>query len=408
MTVSRRGLLGSAGALTLLPRRGAWSQPSRIRLGVLSDQSGPFTSSGGATALICVKQAIQEFGATDRGMSVEVVNADHQNKPDVGAGIARQWLDQDEVDCILEISNSAVALAVQSIVRAKNRVYIVVAAGTTRLTGDLCSPNMVQWTFDNYMLAHSTSSAMIKDGGDSWFFITADYAFGHQLEAETTQVVQHSGGRVLGHSVYPFPETTDFSSLLIQAQASGAKVLGLANAGADTQNCIKQAHEFGLNGKMRIVALLMYANDVHAIGLELAQGLFLTESFYWDLNDSTRAWTKRVVERSPNNWPSMSHAGSYAATLHYLKTVADMGVAEAKKDGVATVNRMKAMPFSDACFGTGKIREDGRVLVPAYLFEVKKPSESTSAWDCYKLRATMSGDQAFRPLADGHCSFLKL
>jgi branched-chain amino acid transport system substrate-binding protein len=408
MTISRRGLLGPAMAATLLPRSRARAQPPRIKLGVLSDQSGPFSGSGGATALICIKQAIQEFGSADRGLLVEVLNADHQNKPDVGAEIARRWLDQDEVDCILEISNSAVALAVQSIARAKNKVYVVVAAGTTRLTGDQCSPNMVHWTFDNYMLAHSTSSAMLKDGGDSWFFITADYAFGHQLEAETTQVVLQSGARVLGHSIYPFPATTDFSALLLQAQASGAKVLGLANAGADTQNSIKQAHEFGLNGKMRIVALLMYVNDVHAIGLETAQGLFLTESFYWDLNDRTRAWAKSVVAQSPNNWPGMSHAGSYAATLHYLKTVADMGVAEARKDGVATVNRMKAMPFNDPCFGTGKIREDGRVLVPAYLFEVKKPSESTSAWDCYKLRATMPGDQAFRPLADGHCAFLKL
>jgi branched-chain amino acid transport system substrate-binding protein len=407
MTVSRRGLFESAVAATLLPRSRARAQGSTVRIGVLCDQAGPFSSSGGATALVCVNQAIQEFASANRGLSVEVVNADHQNKPDVGAGIARRWLDQDEVDCILELSNSAVALAVQSIVRAKNKVYIVVAAGTTALTGDQCSPNMLHWTFDNYMLAHSTSSAMLKDGGDSWFFITADYTFGHQLERDTTDVVLKSGGRVLGHSLYPFPETTDFSSLLVQAQASGAKVLGLANAGADTRNCIKQAHEFGLNGKMRIVGLLMYANDVHAIGLEVAQGLFLTESFYWDLNDNTRSWTRKVVAQSPNNWPSMSHAGSYAATWHYLKTVADMGAAEAKKDGVATVNRMKAMPFNDPCFGTGRIREDGRVLVPAYLFEVKRPSESASAWDCYKLRAMLPGEQAFRPLADGHCSFIR-
>jgi branched-chain amino acid transport system substrate-binding protein len=409
MAISRRGLLGSAAPAALLPGSHARAQASRVRLGVLGDQSGPYSSSGGATALICVKQAIREFGNAVPGLSAEVISGDHQNKADVGAGIARQWLDQDEVDCILEISNSAVALAVQSVVRARNKVYIVVSAGTTRLTGDQCSPNSLHWTFDNYMLAHSTSSAMLNDGGDSWFFITADYAFGHQLESETSQVVLQSGGRVLGHALYPpYPDTTDFSSLLLQAKASGAKVLGLANAGADTQNCIKQAHEFGLNGQMRIVALLMYANDVHAIGLEIAQGLFLTESFYWDLNDGTRAWTKRVVADSPNNWPSMSHAGSYAGTLHYLKAVADMGIASAKKDGIATVNRMKAMPFNDPCFGTGRIREDGRVLVPAYLFEVKKPSESTSAWDCYNLRATMSGDQAFRPLADGHCSFVKL
>jgi len=408
MTISRRGLLGSACAATLLTRSRARAQASRVRLGVLIDQSGPYSNNGGATAVICVRQAIRDFGAANPGLSAEVVSADHQNKPDVGAGIARQWLEQDDVDCILQIANSAVALAVQSIVRAQNKVYIVASAGTTRLTGDQCSPNMLHWTWDNYMLAHSSGGAIIKDGGDSWYFVTADYAFGHQLESDTTEVVRQLGGRVLGHAVYPFPATTDFSSLLVQAHASGAKVLGLANSGADTQNCIKQAHEFGLNLQMRIVALLMYANDVHAIGLEIAQGLFLTESFYWDLNDSTRAWTRPIVAQSPDNWPSMSHAGSYAGTLHYLKAVAAMGVADAKKDGVATVNGMKAMPFSDPCFGTGTIREDGRVLVAAYLFEVKKPSESTSAWDIYKLRATMPGDQAARPLADGHCAFVKL
>ena len=246
MTITRRCLLGPAVAATVMPRSRARAQASRMRFGVLCDQSGPFSSSGGATALICVEQAIQEFASANRGVSVEVVNADHQNnRTSVPASRAGQ-LDQDEVDCILELSNSAVALAVQTIVRAKNKVYIIVAAGTTALTGDQCSPNMLHWTFDNYMLAHSTSHALIKDGGDSWFFITTDYTFGHQLERDTTEVVLKSGGRVLGHSLYPFPDTTDFSSLLVQAQASRAKALGLANAGADTQNCIKQAHGVGL------------------------------------------------------------------------------------------------------------------------------------------------------------------
>ncbi|MBV9656061.1 MAG: ABC transporter substrate-binding protein, partial [Acetobacteraceae bacterium] len=243
---------------------------------------------------------------------------------------------------------------------------------------------------------------------DSWYFITADYAFGHQLQDDTTALIKSAGGKVLGASIYPFPETTDFSSLLTQARSSGAKVLGLANGGADTVNCVKQAAEFGVNQQMKIAALMAYIGDVHAIGLGVAQGLLLTETFYWDLNERTRAWTRRVVQNTPNNWPNMIHAGTYAATLHYLKTVGDMGAAAAKMDGVATVNRMKAMPFEDDCFGSGKIREDGRVMVTPYLFQVKKPSESNAAWDLYKLRTTMPAETAFRPLAEGHCPFLKL
>jgi branched-chain amino acid transport system substrate-binding protein len=257
------------------------------------------------------------------------------------------------------------------------------------------------------MLAKSTGGAMVKAGGNSWYFLTADYAFGKQLQSDTTGFITAAGGKVLGASPYPFPGTSDFSSFLVQAQSSGAKVLGLANAGADTVNSIKQAREFGLNQSMKLAALLMFVTDVHALGLDVAQGLNLTESFYWDLNDRTRAFTNRVKPKTPNNWPNMAHAGCYSATLHYLKIVAEMGAAEAKKDGAATVARMKAMPVEDDCFGKTKIREDGRNLTPAFLFEVKKPSESKGAWDYYKLVVTTPGDEAYRPLADGHCPLVK-
>jgi len=292
-------------------------------------------------------------------------------------------------------------------VKEKNKVYINSGAASSALTGEQCSPNFIHWTYDTYMLAKSTGGAMVKAGGDSWYFLTADYAFGKQLQADTTNFVKAANGTVKGAAQYPFPGTTDFSSFLVQAQSSGAKVLGLANAGGDTVNSIKQAHEFGVNSSMKLAALLMFITDVHALGLDVAEGLTLTESFYWDLNDQTRAWTKRVLPKTPNNMPNMTHVGCYSGTLHYLKAVADMGAAEAKKDGVATVNRMKAMPVDDECFGKTTIREDGRHLVPAYLFQVKKPSESKAKWDYYNLVATTPANEAARPLADGHCPFIK-
>jgi branched-chain amino acid transport system substrate-binding protein len=294
---------------------------------------------------------------------------------------------------------------VQGVVREKNKVFLASAGATAVLTGEQCSPNFVHWTYDTYMVARSTGGAMVKAGGDSWYFVTADYAFGKQLQSDTTAMIQEAGGKVLGSSVYPFPGTTDFSSLLVQAQASHAKVIGLANAGADTVNSIKQAHEFGITRTTKVAALLMFVTDVHALGLDAAQGLYLTESFYWDLNDRTRAFTKRVMPRSPSNTPNMIHAGCYSATLHYLKTVMDMGPAEAKKSGRTTVARMKKMPVEDDCFGKSTIREDGRNLNTAYLFEVKKPSESKGPWDYYNLIATTPGDQAYRPLSEGHCNF---
>jgi branched-chain amino acid transport system substrate-binding protein len=408
MRLTRRNVLTTVAAATAVPLiRPARAQGPTIKIGVLNDQSGPYTNTGGLTSVACTRQALEDFGVAAKGLNVEVISADHQNKPDLAVSIARQWFDRDNVDMLLDVPTSSVALALQSVVREKNKVYLNASAASSALTGAQCSPNFISWNYDTYMLAKSTGGAMVKAGGDSWYFLTADYAFGKQLQADTSALIVKSGGKVLGAAQYPFPGTTDFSSFLVQAQSSGAKVLGLANAGGDTVNSIKQAAEFGLNKSMKIAALLMFINDVHALGLDTAHGLNLTESFYWDLNDRTRAFTKRVLPKTPTNYPNMDHAGCYSATLHYLKTVADMGAAEAKKDGVATINRMKAMPVEDDCFGKSKIREDGRNLVASYLFEVKQPSESNGPWDYYKLVATTPGDEAFRPLAEGHCSFVK-
>jgi branched-chain amino acid transport system substrate-binding protein len=407
MSISRRTLLSAAAAsAATLPLARARAQTPTIKIGVLNDQSGPYMNTGGTTSVVCTKQAVEEF-AGSKGLNVEVITADHQNKPDLAVSLARQWYDRDGVDMIIDVPTSSVALAVQAVTQEKNKVNINSGAATSDLTGSHCSPNFIHWTYDTYMLAKSTGGAMVKAGGNSWYFLTADYAFGKQLQADTTNFVTASGGKVLGAAPYPFPGTTDFSSFLVQAQSSGAKVLGLANAGGDTVNSIKQAHEFGLNQSMKIAALLMFVSDVHALGLDVAEGLNLTEGFYWDLNDRTRAFTNRVRPKTPNNYPNMDHAGCYSGTLHYLKAVADMGVAAAKKDGAATVARMKAMPVDDDCFGKTTIREDGRNLTPAFLFEVKKPSESKGPWDYYKLVATTPGDQAYRPLADGHCPMIK-
>jgi len=402
MRISRRGLLGTAAAATALPLVRARAQTPKIKIGVLTDLSGTYRDAVGPTSIICVKQAVEEFGS--KGFDVEVISADHQNKADIGAAIARRWIDNEGVDAVADVPTSSVALAVAQVTREKDKIMLNASATTMQLTGTQCSPNTIVWSFDTYESGKSTGGAMVKAGGDSWFFITADYAFGHSLEEQTTAVVKKSGGKVLGALRYPFPDTTDFSSYIAQAQASGAKVLGLANAGADSVNCIKQANEFGLPQRgMKIAPLLIFISGVKAIGLQQAQGLLLTETFYWDLNDRTRAFTKRVVPKTPNNWPNQAHASAYAVTLHYLKTVADMGPAEAKKSGAATVARMKKMPSEDDAFGKGYIREDGRGVFPAYLFEVKKPAESKSDWDLYKLVATTPAEDAVRPLNEGGC-----
>ena len=375
-----------------------------IKIGVMNDASGLYADITGQGSVIAARMAVEDFGAAAKGLKVEVVSADHQNKPDVGSTIARTWYDQDQVDVIADVPTSSVGLAVNQITKEKGKVFLASGPATSDLTGKACSPNTVHWAYDTWMLANGTGSALVKTGGDSWFFLTADYAFGHALERDTAAAVTKAGGKVLGQVRHPFPGT-DFSSFLLQAQTSKAKVIGLANAGGDTINSIKQAAEFGIvKGGQSLAGLLMFITDVHALGLNTAQGLTFTETFYWDLNDQTRAWTKRFTAQSPRgNHPTMVQAGVYASVLHYLKAV------EAIKsdDGAKVVEQMKKMPTDDVLFGKGSIRADGRKLHPAYLFEVKKPSESKGPWDYYKLRATIPADQAFRPLKDGECPLVK-
>ena len=403
MTIDRRTLLGTAAAAGLIVPGRSRAQGQTVKLAVLNDQSGPYRDIGGMNSVAAVKQAVAEFGGD---LKVEVVSADHQNKPDVAVGIVRQWFDRDGVDVVLDVPTSSVALAVNSVCKEKNKAYINTGAGTADLTGPACTPVTIHWAYDTYMLARSTGGAMVGAGGDKWYFITADYVFGQQLQRDATQFIQGEGGKVIGASPYPFPGTTDFSSFLISAQAAGANVLGLANAGADTINSIKQAAEFGLTRKMKVAAMLMFLNDVHGLGLEAAQGLFLTESFYWDMNDKTRAFAKRFEQFMPGVRPNMTNAGCYSGALHALKAIKGLGAASAK-DGAAVVAKMKSMTAEDDAYGTVKIREDGVALVPAYLFEIKKPSESKYPWDYYKTVATTAPDKAFKPMADAGCPLIK-
>ena len=409
MQVTRRSALAAGGGAALggLPWRSAKAQAANtIKMALLCDFSGTYRDVTGPTSLACVRQAAAEMA--NRGFNIEVLFGDNQNRPDVGSNLTRQWIDREGVDLIIDGGASSVALAVADIVREKNKVFMSTSTATSDLTGRACTPNTVHWTYDTYMLAKSTGGATVKAGGDSWFFITADYAFGHALERDTGNFVRNAGGRVLGQVRTPFPGTTDFSSFLVQAQASRAKVIGLANAGGDTINCIKQAAEFGITRRgTKLASLLMFLPDVHALGLQTAQGLVCTETFYWDLNDRTRAFSARLRPNIGQNALCMNHAGTYAAPLHYLKTVADMGVAAAKQNGAATVARMKAIPCDDDCFGPGSIRPDGRKLHPAYLFEVKKPEESRGAFDYYKLLQTTEREEAFRPLNEGGCSLVR-
>jgi branched-chain amino acid transport system substrate-binding protein len=407
LVLPRRTLLGAAAATLPLSRVRAQAKPV-IRIGVLNDMSGTYRDVGGPGSVAAVRQAIEDFGTAASGFTVEVVGGDHQNKPDVGASVVRQWFDRDAVDVVVDVPTSSVALAVAGIAREKNKVYLNTGAGTTDLTGAQCSPNTVHWSYDTYMLARSTAGATVKAGGDSWFFVTANYVFGQQLARDSTRFVTQAGGKVLGNALYPFPETTDFSSYLVEAQASGAKVVGLCNAGGDAVNSVKQAHEFGLTANgTRLAALLATLQVIDGLTLDVAQGLLLTESFYWDLNDRTRAYTKRLVAKTGGAPSNLEQAGCYASVLHYLKAAAAIGAAAAKADGAAVVARMKAMPTDDDAFGAGRVREDGRFMCPAYLFEVKKPSESRARWDYYRLVATTSADDAAPPLAEEKCPLVK-
>jgi branched-chain amino acid transport system substrate-binding protein len=375
-----------------------------IRIGVLNDQSGLYADITGQGSVWAARKAVEDFGAAAKGMKVEIVFADHQNKPDVGSNIARQWLDVDRVDAIADVPTSSVGLAVNQIVRERNKVHLNSGSATSDLTNKACSPNTVHWAYDTVMLSNGTGRAMVKTGGDTWFFLTADYAFGHALERDTEAVVLANGGKVLGKVRTPFP-AQDFSSFLLQAQASKAKVIGLANAGGDTINSIKQAAEFGITrGGQNLAGLLVFVTDVHSLGLQTAQGLVLTESFYWDMNDATRAFSREFAAANKGRMPSMVQAGVYSSVLHYLKAVEAL---KSDADGVKVVEQMKKMPTDDRLFGKGTVRVDGRKLHDAYLFEVKRPNESKGPWDYYKLRATIPANEAFRPLSQSECPLVK-
>src|ERR1700710_1154893 len=396
-------LLGTA--LTLASASFAAAQDKNVKIGALSDQSGLYADLGGPGSTLAAQMAAEDSGLTAKGWKIEVISGDHQNKPDIGTSIARQWLDVDKVDVIVDVPNSGVALAVNNVVKEKNGVYINSGAGTSDLTNAQCSPNTVHWTYDTFMLANSTGRSLVKTGGDTWFFLTADYAFGQALERDTTAVVKANGGQVLGGVKHPL-NNADFSSFLLQAQNSKAKIIGLANAGGDTTNAIKQAAEFGIvAGGQKLAGMLMFITDVNALGLNVSQGLNFTETFYWDMNDKTRAFTKRFNEKYKKSPPTMVHAGVYSSLIHYFKALEALG--GNPHDGAAVVAKMKEMPTDDPLFGAGSIRADGRKIHPAYLFEVKKPSESKYPWDYYKLIATIPADEAFIPLEKSVCPMLK-
>ena len=375
-----------------------------VKIGVLNDQSGLYADIAGQGSILAARMAVEDFGGTVLGKPVEIVSADHQNKADIGSAIANRWIDTEGVDAIFDVPSSGVALAVQEITRNKKKVFVAVGPATSDLTGKACSPTGFAWMYDTYMLANGTGAALAREGGDSWFFVTADYAFGHALERDTTAAVKAAGGSVKG-SVYAPLNNADFSSFLLQAQGSGAKIVGLATAGGDTVNAIKQAHEFGVgaDGSQRLAGLLVFLTDVHSIGLDIAQGLVLTESFYWDLDEGTRAWSKRFMERSGGKAPTMIHAGVYSAVAHYLKAIA----AEGGDDGTAVAARMRALPVEDFTAKGAAVRADGRVVRDAYMFQVKTPAESKGPWDYYKLITRIPADAVTRPLAESECPLVR-
>ena len=369
-----------------------------VKIGVMNDQSGLYADLAGQGSVEAARMAVEDMGGSVAGATIEVLSADHQNKPDVGSNIVRQWIDVDDVDVIVDVPTSSVALAVNEIVKEKDRVFLVSGAASTQLTGEACSPNTIHWTYDTYALAVGTGRAMVQEGGDSWFFITADYAFGHQLEEDTSTVVQEEGGQVLGSVRHPL-SSADFSSYLLQAQGSGAKVIGLANAGSDTTNAIKQANEFGITqAGQQLASLLLFLSDVNALGLDVAQDLVLTTGFYWDMDDETRAWSERFNERV-GQMPTMVQAGVYSAVAHYLKAIEAAGSDDAK----TVIEQMKATPVNDFFAKNGTIREDGRMVHDMYLARVKSPEESTQKWDYYEILRTIPGDQAFLPLSESTC-----
>jgi branched-chain amino acid transport system substrate-binding protein len=400
-----RNLLLGAVAATALTIGAAGAQGISgdvVKIGVLSDMSSLYADVGGPGSVAAAELAVKDFGGTVAGKKIEIVKGDHQNKPDVGSSIVRQWVDSEGVDAVADVPTSSVALAVQQVLKDKGKAFLMSGPASSDLTGKACSPTGVHWTYDTYALAHGTGSALVKQGGDSWYFLTADYAFGHALERDTGDVVKAAGGKVLGAVRHPL-NTADFSSFLLQAQASKAKIIGLANAGGDTINSIKQASEFGIvAGGQRLAGLLVFITDVHSLGLKTANGLVLTSAFYWDQNDETRAFSKKF-EAVMHKKPTMVQAGVYGAVTHYLKAIA----AIKSDDGKAVVDEMKKLPINDFMTKNGKVREDGRVMRDMYLFQVKKPEESKAPWDYFKQLAVIPAEEAFRPLKDGHCPFVK-
>jgi branched-chain amino acid transport system substrate-binding protein len=399
-----RTILLAAAATLAATTANAQNSDGVVRIGVLNDQSALYADMSGQGSVWAARKAVEDFGAAAKGMKVEIVFADHQNKADVGSNIARQWYDQNGVDMIVDVPNSSVALSVNQITREKNKVFLNSGAASSDLTGKACSPNTIHWTYDTWALANGTGKAVVQTGGDTWFFVTADYAFGHALERDTEAVVLANGGKVLGKVRHPL-QTQDFSSFLLQAQGSGAKIIGLANAGGDTINSVKQAAEFGITqGGQNLAALLVFLTDVHSLGLKTAQGLVFTAAWYWDLTDDDRAFAKAFAADNKGMHPTMVQAGVYSAVMHYLKAVEALG---SDADGAAVVAKMKEMPTDDKLFGKGQVRADGRKIHDLYLFEVKTPAESKAPWDYYKLRATIPAADAFRPLDQGDCPLVK-
>ena len=393
--------LAAMGALSAAtPFAAVRAQAGALRIAVLNDMSSVYADYQGIGSVIAAKMATEDYGGKAARRAIEILSADHQNKPDVGAAIARKWLDTEGVEMISDIPNSSVALAVSELTRDKNKVFVASGAGTSLLTGERCSPNTVQWTYDTYAQGHSIARAILNRGGKTWFFVTADYAFGHDLEKQAADEVAKGGGKVLGSVRHPLGQS-DFSSYLLRAQASGAGVVAFANAGGDLINCLKQAAEFKLAPKQLLTGLIFDVNGVQPLGLQAAQGLLAIDPFYWDMNEGTRSWSRRFQELHPQkNMPNDMQAGVYASTLHYLKAVDKVGSAS---DGRAVVAAMKSIPTDDPLFGKGTIRQDGRKMHPMYLFEVKRPDESKGPWDYYKLLSTIPAEQAFRPLGEGGC-----
>jgi branched-chain amino acid transport system substrate-binding protein len=410
MPASRRAVLSAAiaGAAAIPFRRVRAQSSDVIRIGVLTDLSGNYRDVTGPTSVICAQLAVDEFTKANPGIKVELISGDHLNKPDVAAGIAREWYDRDGIDMITDVGNSAAAIAVTTVAQEKDKIQLNTSAGSSVLTGKYCSPNLIHWTYDTWNLSHTMVKALVGRGGDKWYFITADYTFGHSIQDDTTKLLAGVGGKVVGSTAYPFPQTTEFSSYLLEAKASGANVLAFANAGDDLVNCVKQAQEFGLTGGgLTMAAMVGSITAVTGAGLPTMQNVYLSDNFYWDLNDRTRAFMARVKPRLPAGiYPNEVHAGNYSAVVDYLKIVKQMGVANAKASGRATVAAMKAKPTDDDCFGVGSIRADGRVIHPGYLFRVKTPAESKYAGDFFETISTVPAADAFRPLSEGGCAMV--